>query len=79
MKSIAIAVLLLCVSCSGLDPQRIAAERATYDWFAPLTRRYLEQDPSLDVAARTTHLRGLDAWRARLEAQEQLAGLVVVR
>ena len=68
---------LLSVSCSGVNAQRVAADRATFDWFAPMTRAYISADPRLDEAAKATHLRGIDAWDARIKADEAAAGIVL--
>jgi hypothetical protein len=64
----ALAASLLLVGCCGPDRQRIAADRATYDWFAPMMVAYLAADAKLDEAAKATHLRGLRAWKDRLDA-----------
>lgn len=72
------AVLCLTAGCSGVSAQRTAADRATFDWFAPMMRAYVAADPNLDEAAKATHLRGLDAWGARIAADEAALGLVVV-
>lgn len=66
---------LLVASCSGLDPQRVMTERATYDWFAPLTKQYIQADSRMDDAAKRTHLRAIEAWDSRLKADEIAAGL----
>lgn len=67
-------VLLLAFlqSCAGADRQRTEADRATFNWFAPITRQYLTADPTLDEAAKRTHLRGLEAWDERIRAYEAL-------
>lgn len=64
----ALAASLLVAGCCGPDRQRIAADRATYDWFAPMLIGYLAADAKLDEAARQTYLRGLRAWKDRLDA-----------
>ena len=64
-------------ACAGPNLQRVAADRATYDWFAPMTRGYIQADPRLDEAAKATHLRGLDAWNDRIKADEAAVGLVM--
>jgi hypothetical protein len=64
-------------ACAGPNLQRVAADRATYDWFAPMTRGYIQADPRLDDAAKATHLRSLDAWNDRIKADEAAAGAVV--
>ena len=69
-----VCVLLLLAGCSGLNQQHVAAERATFDWFAPLTRAYITADTRLDEAAKATHLRGLDAWDERIRAEEAALG-----
>jgi len=69
----ALAASLLVAGCCGPDRQRIAADRATYDWFAPMMVAYLTADAKLDEAARQTHLRGLQAWSARIAADERAA------
>lgn len=71
-----VLVLLLAFlsSCAGADRQRTEADRATFNWFAPITRQYLSVDPTLDDAAKRTHLRGIEAWDERIRAYEaQLA------
>lgn len=73
---ILIAVCLLLVSCTGVDPQRASADLATVRWFEPMTRAYIEADPKLDEQAKATHLRGLDVWKARVEQDAQLAGVL---
>ena len=73
-----LAGLILLCGCSGLNQQRVAADRATFDWFAPMTRRYLQADPTLDEAAKATHLRGLDAWDERIRADEAALGVVLM-
>lgn len=78
-----LAPFLFLVGCAGLaagcaaDPMRVRAERATHDWFAPLMRDYITADALLDDAAKATHLRGLDAWDARIRAEEELLGVGV--
>lgn len=72
-------LLLLCallVGCTGVDSQRASADLATVRWFEPMTRAYIVADPKLDEAAKTTHLRGLDAWKTRVEQDAQLAGVL---
>lgn len=64
----AFAASLALVGCCGPDHQRIAADRATYAWFAPMMVAYLAADAKLDEAAKQTHLRGLRAWKDRLDA-----------
>lgn len=68
-------LLLLLPACVGVDPVRAAADRATFDWFAPMTRAYIVADPKLDEAAKATHLRGIEAWDARIKADEAAAGV----
>ena len=70
----ALAASLLLVGCCGPDRQRIAADPATYAWFAPLMVAYLAADAKLDEAAKQTHLRGLRAWGDRITADELAAG-----
>lgn len=66
-------VILGCLtSCAGPDRQRTEADRATFNWFAPITRQYLTADPTLDEAAKRTHLRGIEAWDERIRAYEAL-------
>ena len=77
MPRLAILPCLFLACCQGTDPQRVAADRATYDWFAPMTRGYIQADPRLDEAAKATHLRGLDAWNDRIKADEAAVGLVM--
>lgn len=74
MKHLAIAAFALLAGCCGPDHQRIAADRATYDWFAPMMVAYLAADVKLDDAAKQTHLRGLRAWGDRISADERAAG-----
>lgn len=69
-----LAASLALVACSGVSSQRVAADRATYDWFAPMFRRYVMADPALDDAAKATHVRGLDAWDERIRADESALG-----
>ena len=64
----ALAASLLVAGCCGPDRQRIAADRATYDWFAPMLVGYLAADAKLDEASKATYLRGLRAWKDRLDA-----------
>jgi outer membrane murein-binding lipoprotein Lpp len=64
----ALAASLLVAGCCGPDRQRIAADRATYDWFGPMMVAYLAADTKLDEAAKATYLRGLRAWKDRLDA-----------
>lgn len=64
----ALAASLLVAGCCGPDRQRIAADRATYDWFAPMMVAYIAADAKLDEAAKQTYLRGLRAWKDRLDA-----------
>ena len=59
-----------------LDPVRASADLATVRWFEPMTRAYIEADPKLDEQAKATHLRGLDVWKARVEQDAQLAGVL---
>ena len=71
-------LLVLLAACSSTDRQRTEADRATFNWFAPVTRAYLEADATLDDAARRTHIRGLEAWDERIRAYEaQLAAPIV--
>lgn len=70
-RRLAPVLLLLGAACSGIDRQRIMADRATFEWFAPLFTRYVLADPTLDEAARATHLRGLEAWDERIRADEE--------
>jgi hypothetical protein len=70
----ALAASLLLVGCCGPDRQRIAADRATYAWFAPMMVAYLAADAKLDEKAKETHLRGLRAWNDRITADELAAG-----
>ncbi len=67
--------LLLLIGCSGIDPMRAKADRATFDWFAPMVRGYVKDDPKLDEAAKATHLRGIEAWDSRIKADEVAAGV----
>lgn len=71
-----LAACTLLVSCSGVDTQRASADLATVRWFEPLTRAYIAGDAALDEAAKATHLRGLDAWKARVEKDAELAGVL---
>lgn len=70
----AFAASLLLAGCCGPDYQRIEADKATYAWFAPMFEAYVAADPKLDDAAKATHLRGLKAWRMRIEADAKAAG-----
>lgn len=70
----ALATLFALSSCAGVDPQRVAADRATFDWFAPMTRRYIEADPVMDPAEKAVHLRGIEAWEERVKADEAALG-----
>lgn len=71
-----LALCTLLVSCTGVDPQRASADLATVRWFEPMTRAYITGDPQLDAAAKATHLRGLDAWKRRVEQDAELAGVL---
>ena len=71
----ALAASLLLVGCCGPDHQRIAADRATYNWFAPMMIAYVTADPAMDEKAKATHLRGLQAWSDRIAADEKNAGV----
>lgn len=64
----ALAASLLLAGCCGPDAQRIKADQATYAWFAPMMVAYLEADAKLDAAAKATHLRALQAWKERIDA-----------
>lgn len=64
----ALAACLILAGCCGPDAQRVKADQATYAWFAPMFAAYVTGDATLDQAAKATHLRGLDAWKARLDA-----------
>lgn len=68
------ACLAVLPSCSGLSAQRVAADRATFNWLAPMFRAYVMADPALDEAAKGTHLRVLDAWNERIVAEEGTVG-----
>ena len=46
----ALAASLLLAGCCGPDHQRIAADRATYAWFATMMVAYLAADAKLDAA-----------------------------
>lgn len=74
-RTVRLLPLFLLLGCTGVDPLRVAADRVTFDWFAPMTRAYITADPKLDEAAKATHLRGLDAWGARIAADEAAAGV----
>lgn len=69
----ALAASLLLAGCCGPDHQRIAADRATYNWFAPMMTAYVTTDPNMDAQAKATHLRGLQAWNDRIAADEKNA------
>lgn len=75
---LALACCAVVPACVGPGLQHVAAERATYDWFAPRHARYVAADPTLDDAAKATHLRALDAWGARVRAEEAAAGMAAV-
>jgi hypothetical protein len=62
----ATAAFLFLAACACPDAQMAAADLATYEWFAPQMRAYLEADAQLDAAAKATHLRALDAWGQRV-------------
>lgn len=64
----ALAASLLLAGCCGPDAQRIKADQATYAWFAPMLTGYVAADPKLDEAAKATHLRALQAWKDRIDA-----------
>ena len=68
-------LLLLLPACVGVDPMRAKADRATFDWFAPMVKGYVAADPKLDEAAKATHLRGIEAWDARIKADEAATGV----
>lgn len=70
----ALAASLLLAGCCGPDWQRIEADRATYNWFAPMFESYVETDAKMDEAAKQTYLRGLQAWKARIDADVAAAG-----
>lgn len=70
----ALAASLLLAGCCGPDVQRVKADQATYAWFAPMLTAYLVADTTLDEAAKATHLRGLAAWKARIDADAAAAG-----
>jgi hypothetical protein len=71
----ALAASLTLVGCCGPDHQRIAADRATYNWFAPMMIAYVTADPVMDAQAKATHLRGLQAWSDRIAADEKNVGV----
>lgn len=71
----ALAASLFLAGCCGPDAQRVKADQATYAWFAPLLAGYVEADAKLDEAAKATHLRGLAAWKDRLDADAAAAGV----
>jgi len=77
LAALYVAALLLLCGCSGVSAQRAAADRATFDWFAPMFRGYVTADARLDDAAKATHLRGLDAWDARIRADEAAVGVLL--
>lgn len=58
-------------SCVGLDAARTRADRATFDWVAPMFRRYVTDDEGLDAWAKATHLRSLEAWGERISEFEE--------
>lgn len=66
MHRAALAASLVIAACACPDAQMAAADAATYEWFAPQMRAYLEADAKLDAAAKATHLRALDAWGERV-------------
>jgi hypothetical protein len=74
MTRLLLVVAAIAASCQGPDRQRVAADRATYDWFAPMTRAYILADPKLDESAKATHLRGLEAWDQRIKTDEAAVG-----
>lgn len=69
------AVVLALSGCVGPSVAHVVAERATFDWFAPLTRGYIMQDALLPEADKATHLRGIEAWEARIKADEAAVGV----
>ena len=71
----ALAASLLLAGCCGPDAQRVKADQATYAWFAPMLADYVEADAKLDEAAKATHLRGLAAWKDRIDADAAAAGV----
>lgn len=66
----------LAAACAG-SSQHAVADRATYNWLAPLTTRYVMADTTMDESAKQTHLRGLAAWDARIRAEEEAAAPIV--
>lgn len=75
MKKLLVVVAFAFSSCCNVDAQRAAAEVATYDWFAPMMRAYIEADEHMDASAKATHLRGLDAWGQRVAQDAKVAGV----
>jgi len=75
LKTLLLPLLLLAASCTGVDPVRARADLATVQWFEPMTRAYIQADPKLDEAAKATHLRGLAAWKSRVETDASAAGV----
>lgn len=66
MQRAATAAFLILAACACPDAQMASADLATYEWFAPQMKAYLEADEKLDAAAKATHLRALDAWGQRV-------------
>ena len=62
----AAAAFLILAACACPDAQMASADLATYEWFAPQMKAYLEADTQLDASAKATHLRALDAWGQRV-------------
>lgn len=71
----ATAAFLILASCACPDAQMASADLATYEWFAPQMRAYLEADAQLDAAAKATHLRALDAWGERVMYAAKATGV----
>lgn len=78
MKSRRLSALLafaaLSLTSCVTDMQGAQAELATYRWAGPMLQRYVSSDPTLDEAAKASHLRGIDAWRQRAELAAKPTG-----
>jgi len=70
----AIAAVFILSGCVGPSMAHVAAERATFDWFAPMVRNYVTADQAIPDQDKITHLRGIDAWDDRIKADEALVG-----
>ena len=74
-RTAALCLYLLASGCCGPDRQRIEADRATYNWFAPLFAAYVIADPALDAQVKAMYERGLRAWKERIDADALAVGV----